>query len=85
MEFHETDGFPETAIRLVGGTVFDYADPMAGEIEAHDIAHALARVARFAGHTAPGTAYTVAMHAIFVAELVTFVYHQPELAFAAPS
>jgi 5'-deoxynucleotidase YfbR-like HD superfamily hydrolase len=83
MEFHETEGFPETAIRLVSGHVFDYANPMGGDFDYHDVAHALARVSRFAGHTATPIGYSVANHAIFVAELVTFIYHQPELALAA--
>jgi 5'-deoxynucleotidase YfbR-like HD superfamily hydrolase len=83
MEFHSTDGFPETAIRLVNGNVFDYADPMAAEFDYHDVAHALARTARFGGHTAMPFTYTVAAHVLLVTAIVTFVYHQPQAALGA--
>jgi 5'-deoxynucleotidase YfbR-like HD superfamily hydrolase len=70
MDFHSTTGFPDTAIRLVSGVIFDYADPMSCEqITEHDVAHSLARTTRFAGQT--GQTYTVAQHALFVYALVT--------------
>jgi 5'-deoxynucleotidase YfbR-like HD superfamily hydrolase len=82
MEFHSTDGFPETAIRLVSGEVFDFADPMSAKIEPHDVAHALARTARFAGHTT-GPMWSVAQHTVLVFDIVTRIYHEPDLGFAA--
>lgn len=81
MEFHGTDGFPETAIRLVSGEIFDYEHPEDAVITYHDIAHALSRESRFAGHA--GLFYTVGHHALFVAILVAIHYNQPELALAA--
>jgi 5'-deoxynucleotidase YfbR-like HD superfamily hydrolase len=82
MEFHSTDGFPETAIRLVSGEIFDYADPMSAVIKPHDVAHALARTSRFGGHTG-GPMWSVAQHSILVFDIVARIYHQPELGLAA--
>lgn len=82
MDFHGTDGFPETAIRLISGKVFDFEHPEECEaITVHDVAHALARTTRYSGHI--GMVYSVAAHAMLVAGIVKHHYNQPELALAA--
>lgn len=82
MDFHSTPGVPDTAIRLISGEIFDYADPDSAVITLHDVAHALARTSRFAGHHgAPH--WTVAHHAILVADIVSAKYGEPDLCLAA--
>jgi hypothetical protein len=50
------------------GRQFDLARPTAAMISPHDIAHALANLCRFNGHTR--THYSVAQHSLLVASLV---------------
>lgn len=50
------------------GVQFYPLDPRPEEILILDIAHALARVARFTGHTAGSYPYTVAQHSVLVSE-----------------
>lgn len=57
-----------TSIMLVGGTLFDLADPDGSDFTINDIAHGLGRVCRFAGHTSQF--YSVAEHCQHVARIV---------------
>ena len=67
----------DTRIMLAGGTLFDLADPAASEFTIGDIAHALGRVCRFAGHT--NRFYSVAEHCVHVARLVPLSLMRPAL------
>lgn len=58
----------EPTIQLASGRVFNFLKPEETEFLLTDIAHALANVARFAGHTR--SFYSVAQHSVHVAELV---------------
>lgn len=55
-------------IRLLSGALFDYADPAACAVEIGDIAGALSKVCRFAGHIRQF--YSVAQHAVNVSRIV---------------
>jgi hypothetical protein len=63
-------------IRLLSGCLFDYNDPAASAVEIGDIAAALSKVCRFAGHV--HQFYSVAQHAINASRIV-----EPEHAFTA--
>lgn len=63
-------------IRLLSGAMFDYADPGACAVEIGDIAGALSKVCRFAGHLPQF--YSVAQHAVNVSRIVP-----PDHAFTA--
>jgi len=52
-------------IQTMSGTRFDFADPTVESIRLEDIAHALARICRFGGHT--NRFYSVADHSLNVA------------------
>lgn len=58
----------DARIMLAGGTLFDILDPENSVFTIGDIAHGLARVCRFAGHTSHF--YSVAEHSVHVARLV---------------
>lgn len=60
----------DTRIMLVSGTLFDLARPETSAVTLHDIAYALGRICRFAGHTS--RFYSVAEHCVHVARLVPF-------------
>lgn len=55
-------------IETYTGRAFDLLDPRHEQIDITDIAHALANIARFTGHTREF--YSVAQHSVHVAELV---------------
>jgi len=59
---------PANYIRAYSGKRVVLTAPRPETIDIEDIAHALARVCRFVGHTAG--LYTVAQHSVFVSELV---------------
>lgn len=63
-------------IETVTGHLINPSNPAAEAVCLTDIAWALSRIPRFAGHTITETAYNVAQHSIYVSELVeNFLIH----------
>src|SRR5215813_4621034 len=56
--------------RMLSGRRLDLLDPSPLDIEIEDIAHGLARVARWNGQTTGAHAFSVAQHALLVDEIV---------------
>jgi hypothetical protein len=56
-------------IETVSGKLINITDPRAEDITLQDIAWALSRIPRFAGHTITETVYNVAQHSVYVAQL----------------
>lgn len=54
-------------IQIYSGVLFDPANPNLADIHITDIAHALARIARFTGHT-EGAPLSVAQHSLLVSK-----------------
>jgi uncharacterized protein len=63
--------------RMLSGRRLDLLDPSPLDIEIEDIAHGLARVARWNGQTSGDSAFSVAQHCVMVEEIVAMV--EPEL------
>jgi 5'-deoxynucleotidase YfbR-like HD superfamily hydrolase len=63
---------------MLSGRRLDLLDPSALDIEIEDIAHGLARVARWNGQTVGDHAFSVAQHSVVVEEIAAHV--QPGLA-----
>ena len=61
--------------RMLSGRRLDLLDPSPLDIEIEDIAHGLARVARWNGQTSGEHAFSVAQHCVLVAQL--FRHSQP--------
>jgi uncharacterized protein len=59
--------------RMLSGRRLDLLDPSPKDIEIEDIAHGLARVARWNGQTLGEHAYSVAQHALLVEEIATAI------------
>lgn len=59
--------------RMLSGRRLDLIDPSPLDIEISDIAHGLARVARWNGQTIGRHAFSVAQHAVLVEEIATRV------------
>jgi len=57
--------------RMLSGRRLDLLDPAPKDIEIEDIAHGLARVARWNGQTLGDHAYSVAQHALLVEQIAT--------------
>lgn len=57
--------------RMLSGRRLDLLDPSPLDIEISDIAHGLARVARWNGQTVGDHSFSVAQHSIFVFEIFT--------------
>ena len=68
---------PRAWQRMLSGRRLDLLDPSPKDIEIEDIAHGLARVARWNGQTVGDHAYSVAQHALLVEEIATAM--QPDL------
>jgi uncharacterized protein len=68
---------PRAWQRMLSGRRLNLLDPSPFDIELEDIAHGLARVARWNGQTQGETAYSVAQHALLVETLV--VQLRPDL------
>jgi len=69
-----TDGIgserPRAWQRMLSGRRLDLLDPSPGDVAIEDIAHGLARVARWNGQTSGPHALSVAQHCIIVADIV---------------
>jgi 5'-deoxynucleotidase YfbR-like HD superfamily hydrolase len=63
---------------MLSGRRLDLLDPSPLDIEIEDIAHGLARVARWNGQTLGEHAFSVAQHSVLVEELVAHVQPQIE-------
>ncbi|QKV18461.1 HD family hydrolase [Oricola thermophila] len=61
---------PRAWQRMLSGRRLDLLDPSPLDIEISDIAHGLARVARWNGQTSGDHAYSVAQHSLLVEEIV---------------
>lgn len=60
-------------IQTVSGVAFDLLAPRVEDVKIEDIATALCRINRYAGHTLPGlyfTGYSVAQHSVHVSEIL---------------
>ena len=60
--------------RMLSGRRLDLLDPAPKDIEIEDIAHGLARVARWNGQTVGEHAYSVAQHALLVEEIAIAIH-----------
>ena len=61
---------PRAWQRMLSGRRLDLLDPSPLDIEIEDIAHGLARVARWNGQTKGDHAFSVAQHSVLVERLV---------------
>ncbi|MET0293590.1 MAG: HD family hydrolase [Phenylobacterium sp.] len=68
---------PRAWQRMLSGRRLDLLDPSPMDIEIEDIAHGLARVARWNGQTVGEHAFSVAQHSLVVEEIVAHV--RPEI------
>jgi len=68
---------PRAWQRMLSGRRLDLLDPSPLDIEIEDIAHGLARVARWNGQTKGDHAYSVAEHSLLVEQLVS--HFQPDI------
>jgi 5'-deoxynucleotidase YfbR-like HD superfamily hydrolase len=64
------DGRPRAWQRMLSGRRLDLLDPSPDDIAIEDIAHGLARVARWNGQTRGAHAFSVAQHCVLVADIV---------------
>jgi 5'-deoxynucleotidase YfbR-like HD superfamily hydrolase len=62
---------PRAWQRMLSGRRLDLLDPRPADIAIEDIAHGLARVARWNGQTVGAHAFTVAQHALVVEEIAS--------------
>ncbi|MDB5425138.1 MAG: hypothetical protein JWQ29_2554 [Phenylobacterium sp.] len=69
---------PRAWQRMLSGRRLDLLDPSPMDIEIGDIAHGLARVARWNGQTIGEHAFSVAQHSVVVEEIVAHI--QPDIA-----
>ncbi|CAN5791449.1 HD domain-containing protein [soil metagenome] len=74
---HKANKEPRAWQRMLSGRRLDLLDPSPMDIEIEDIAHGLARVARWNGQTIGEHAFSVAQHSIVVEEIC--VHIQPDL------
>jgi 5'-deoxynucleotidase YfbR-like HD superfamily hydrolase len=65
-----SDDKPRAWQRMLSGRRLDLLDPSPLDIEIEDIAHGLARVARWNGQTTGAHAFSVAQHSMVVEEIV---------------
>jgi 5'-deoxynucleotidase YfbR-like HD superfamily hydrolase len=81
----KTGAPPRAWQRMLSGRRLDLLDPSPLDIEISDIAHGLARVARWNGQTIGDHAFSVAQHSLLVEEIFStlFVEATPEWKIAA--
>ena len=72
-----TNQAPRAWQRMLSGRRLDLLDPSPMDIEIEDIAHGLARVARWNGQTVGEHAFSVAQHSVVVEEIVAHI--QPDI------
>jgi 5'-deoxynucleotidase YfbR-like HD superfamily hydrolase len=72
-----TKAEPRAWQRMLSGRRLDLLDPSPMDIEIQDIAHGLARVARWNGQTTGEHAFSVAQHSVVVEEIVAHI--QPDI------
>ena len=72
-----TKASPRAWQRMLSGRRLDLLDPSPMDIEVEDIAHGLARVARWNGQTRGDHAFSVAQHSVIVEEIVAHL--QPDI------
>lgn len=65
---------PRAWQRMLSGRRLDLLDPQTSEIEIEDIAHGLARVARWNGQTRGAHAFSVAQHVMVVEEIAAALF-----------
>jgi 5'-deoxynucleotidase YfbR-like HD superfamily hydrolase len=65
---------PRAWQRMLSGRRLDLLDPSPLDIEIEDIAHGLARVARWNGQTTGADAFSVAQHSVIVEEIAAHVH-----------
>ncbi len=70
---HAKDGKPRAWQRMLSGRRLDLLDPSPLDIEIEDIAHGLARVARWNGQTTGEHAYSVAEHCVLVDDICALI------------
>ncbi len=68
-----TKSEPRAWQRMLSGRRLDLLDPSPMDIEIEDIAHGLARVARWNGQTTGDHAFSVAQHSVVVEEIVAYI------------
>jgi len=68
-----TSEAPRAWQRMLSGRRLDLLDPSPMDIEIEDIAHGLARVARWNGQTVGEHAFSVAQHSVVVEEIVAHI------------
>jgi uncharacterized protein len=76
---------PRAWQRMLSGRRLDLLDPSPLDVEIEDIAHGLARVARWNGQTKGDHAFSVAQHCVLVADLCAHLapaFSQPQLLIA---
>ena len=65
--------------RMLSGRRLDLLDPSPLDVEIEDIAHGLARVARWNGQTSGDHAFSVAQHSLLVEHIVAQETHDPAM------
>jgi 5'-deoxynucleotidase YfbR-like HD superfamily hydrolase len=65
---------PRAWQRMLSGRRLDLLEPSPLDVEIEDIAHGLARVARWNGQTHGAHAFSVAQHSVIVEQLVSEFY-----------
>jgi 5'-deoxynucleotidase YfbR-like HD superfamily hydrolase len=68
-----TEAPPRAWQRMLSGRRLDLLDPSPLDIEIEDIAHGLARVARWNGQTSGDCAFSVAQHCVMVEEIAAMI------------
>src|SRR5690554_1661202 len=69
-----TEKAPRAWQRMISGRRLDLLDPSPFDVEIEDIAHGLARVARWNGQTASDHAFSVAEHSVIVERIAGDLY-----------